>query len=167
MEIYSLIRANIKITLVSEGVEDLLNSFPPMSEAVAADLLQSLLKELNEKFATGLSLHVSTVRIPSGSSVVDNEQHNPTTLILIGASHASRLVDALEDQHVRLVDLTQPGWKLNPNNIQDKIEELREILDSTTAGEITVVFQLFDSSCFLGRTSSGVSVANRLHGDNM
>ena len=156
-----------KITLVSEGVEDLLNSFPPMSEAIEADLLQSLLKELNEKFATGLSLHVSTVRIPSGSSVVDKEQHYPTTLILIGASHASRLVDALEDQQVKLVDLTQPGWKLNPDNIQDKIEELRGILDSTTTGEITVVFQLFDSCCFLGRTSSGVSVANRLHGDNV
>ena len=90
----SLLGSN-KITIVSEGVENLIDSFPPMSEAIEAMLLKSLLKELNSKFAVGHSLNVSTVRILSGSSVVDNDQQIPVRLILISASHASRLVDAV------------------------------------------------------------------------
>jgi hypothetical protein len=70
-------------------------------------------------------------------------------LIVIGGSHASRTVAALENLEVEVVDLTTPGWTITEHNVEKLVPQLENVLAEETNLKDVVVYHMFDNSIFL------------------
>jgi hypothetical protein len=57
------------------------------------------------------------------NNVFDEENMDRTDLVLIGASHLSRIRKHLNGDQWNVLDLTKPGWRVNADNVKDLIDE--------------------------------------------
>jgi hypothetical protein len=85
---------------------------------------------------------------------VDNcqdEEEDPLLgkrIIMLGASHAVRMANILEDMGAIVVDLSIPGWKITSDNVSSQVEQLTSVLAESFDGETYIVYHLFDNSVF-------------------
>jgi len=127
----------------------LADSLESCSGELLAGLLATMCKELNSIFAVNLDEAPSTAK-------GRDEGHVATcpSLIVAGASHASRLVHSLLSSTENVVDMSISGWKLTASSAKDMAEEIHDHLDRE-AGKKVVVLQLFDNSIFYGTNCEG------------
>jgi hypothetical protein len=86
--------------------------------------------------------------------------------IIIGASHASRLANALEELGATIVDISVPGWKISESSVEDMKGELSSVLGEEFSGETFIIYQLYDNSMYWSCDEDGHRSLPVKSGDN-
>jgi hypothetical protein len=95
-------------------------------------------------------------------------QNEANRYILVGASHAGRLAEALDRQKYHVVDLSEPGWRASDFNVESICRSLRDCLaeaENRAEGKDVAILQLFDNCCYYSETTAGRSLPKRDHND--
>jgi hypothetical protein len=129
------------------------NVILPVPHDVQTEIITTLIGELNEKFSTELASPVSQEDLDMPFDYV--EACAGKRFIIIGASHASRLANALEDLELCVVDLSSPGWKLNSDSASNTAGQLEEILAEDNELQNVIVYLMFDNKSYIGINNSG------------
>jgi hypothetical protein len=77
-------------------------------------------------------------------------------MIVIGASHGTRIALAMEDLGAVVVDLSCPGWWITTENVSSMCQQLSTVLAETYDGETMIVYQLFDNNFYMVCDEDGV-----------
>jgi hypothetical protein len=123
----------------------------PLSEAVESELLNELILELNTKFMTDLAPLTSE----HGYTSHDENPAANLRYIIIGGSHASRLADCMDDQDIKVVDLTMPGWLITEKSIDKAVTDLVKVLEEDTELETVIIYHLFDNNVYFSVQPDG------------
>jgi len=101
----------------------------PGLDAVAThELLLALLHTLCSNFGCRANPEdMCLARVPAESEGTKDTPTTPIVLIVIGASHMSRIVPHLASRDYEIVDLTHPGWSLTDTNIGRVVDEIKKI----------------------------------------
>ncbi len=67
--------------------------------------------------------------------------------LTIGWSNATRLAEALANLGIDSYKLTTPGWKLNEENVEKIIPDLKEVIESIPK-EVPVIFFCLENTVF-------------------
>jgi len=134
------------------------------SEAEEAELVGILIQELNNKLAAGLSETVSTCRdiAVAGQGGSGAGTQTAPVYVIIGASHAGRICEMLEELGIPVHNLTRSGWRPTRENVQVATTELRRVLSQLRGREIRLVYQLLDNSIFLANKDGASTLPVRL-----
>ena len=82
---------------------------PELDEGQEHVIIETLVGELNRKFHVGLDTNFNTSReLGTEETEEDNQGDN---FIVVGSSHASRLVDALRAMGGSVTSLADPKWR--------------------------------------------------------
>jgi hypothetical protein len=76
-------------------------------------------------------------------------------VVLVGASHAMRLIDHLESANLRVIDSTAPGFRISESSIAELTADLAERVSDLDPENTVVVIQLLDNSVFECHTDQG------------
>jgi len=127
----------------------LLKSKERLSVEEEATILEALLKELNHRFF--LNLGTGQGARFTASECDDEEELSQVRLrvIVVGGSHGRRLLEAMEDMEVTVVDLTRPGFRVTHDRVSELAEKLERVLKEEHSGETLIVYHLLDNSCYL------------------
>jgi hypothetical protein len=142
---------------VSEGFGDQLSLCQPIEEGDEYELLNTMIEELNSKCGLELSQEYSLYR-PSISSEPERPEVFEDELekvIMVGASHSSRMTDELDDTCLEVVDISVRGWRLSEKTVEEKVKELTEIVSQCDEKRTTVVYQLYDNVSFFAKKADG------------
>jgi len=116
-------------------------------------MLTAMAKELNSVFAVNIDTTpdlAATKLRPSGAAGTPPAY----TVIIAGASHASRMAGALSELHENIIDMTIGGWKIDDEAVEEMAAGVAEHLADTT-GKAAVILQLFDNNIFFGKQQDG------------
>ena len=89
------------------------------------------------------------------SSVMGPPGSDGARYIVVGASHATRLANALADAVEKVMNLASPGWKLTDDSIDSTASLIRGEVEKVWGGDTIVVYQLYDSSVYFSSTRPG------------
>ena len=86
--------------------------------------------------------------------------------IVVGASHANRTAGWLEEKGASVINLAVPGWRITRPKVAELATRLQTALEKEGT-DCTVVYEMFDSNCFLARTEEGglVPICKRASGE--
>jgi hypothetical protein len=133
-------------SFVVSGFDNLKTAVEPMEEEEEKNLLALLIEELNDLYPVNLDTDFVCDRFTE-KNVFEEENMDRTDLVLLGASHLSRIRKHLNDDQWNVLDLTKPGWRVNADNVRDLIDDLAATVvnwDTTT-----VILQLYDNSVYM------------------
>ena len=135
-------------------------SIHAMDETKELLIITSLIKDLNEQFFLDLDANIETWRQKEMdetelSSVMGPPGSDGARYIVVGASHATRLANALADAGEKVVNLASPGWKLTDESIDSTASLIRGEVEKVWGGDTIVVYQLYDSSVYFSSTRPG------------
>jgi hypothetical protein len=133
-------------TFVSPGWEDLPRSLPSLGEKDEAAFRNVMLSELNVKFT--LQLDPCPITDRSCQLATDAPEEERACMVLVGASHAMRLIDHLELANLTVVHSTVPGFRITDSSIGELAAELAERVSDLDPDNTVVVIQLLDNSVF-------------------
>jgi hypothetical protein len=143
-----------KLSFLVSGFDNLKTAVEPMTEEDEKALLVLLLEELNSLYPLNLCTDVICDRFLE-DEVFTECAMDRTDLVLIGASHLSRLKNHFSPEKWNIVDLTVPGWRIKA----EWVERLAESISGTTANvnwdAATVIVQAFDNSVYMVGSPSG------------
>jgi hypothetical protein len=125
----------------------------PVDQTKERALIDSFIEDINSNFMCNLSLEYSTSH--DGTVAACAESAAATRIILVGASHASRLAGALRETGTEIADLSVLGWKISDDNVESSISLLREVVEEEWDGETIVLYELFDNSCYYSIGTDG------------
>jgi hypothetical protein len=112
-----------------------------------------MLSELNAKFA--LQLDPSPILDRSCQTTTDDPDKTRPCVVLVGASHAMRLIDHMESANLRVVDSTMPGFRVTEQSISEISVDLAERVSDLDPENTVVMIQLLDNSVFECHTDQG------------
>ena len=135
-----------KAIFTSPGWEEMATSLPPLSEEEEFAVISVMLEELNAKFALQLDPSPSTERSGFDSPPPDTDSKD--TLVLAGSSHAGRLAEAMMSTHLRVVDVSMPGFRVSENSVESLVTDLEEAMIGLDDASTVVLLQPFDNSIF-------------------
>jgi hypothetical protein len=121
------------------------------------ELVTCLLKDVNSVFYTGLDENPNLSRSASRPlSKVSQEKKKTSTeaTLTVGGSNATRLAEALANLGIDSYKLATPGWKLNKENAEKIVTDLKEILE-TIPKDAPVIFFCMDNTVFKVATAEG------------
>jgi hypothetical protein len=150
-------------TFVSPGWEDLPRSLPSLGEEDEAAFLNVMLSELNKKFALQLDTCPNTDRTTQFATEDPGEER--ACVVLVRASHATRLIDHLESANLAVVDSTMPGFRITEQSIAELSADLAERVADLDPENTVVLIQLLDNSVFECLTEQGDKVLPKRGGD--
>jgi hypothetical protein len=114
------------------------------------ELVTCLLKDVNSVFYTGLdenpNLSRSAAR-PLGKDSHEKKKSSTEATLTVGGSNATRLAEALANLGIDSYKLASPGWKLNKENVEKIVPDLKEILE-TIPKDAPVIFFCMDNTVF-------------------
>jgi hypothetical protein len=114
-----------KIRTISGSVDsELPEKITPVSSNAERQIVETMMKEIGEKFAVPVDLKPNLDRC-SGDTVFCKENSTNSRVFAIGGSHITRLVGPLAESGVSIVNLAIPGWKLTEDSAQDLRAKLR------------------------------------------
>jgi lysophospholipase L1-like esterase len=105
-------------------------------------------------------------REPSVSTVIGGGvQENVKWLVLVGASNLRAVAGHLQAEGFELINLTEPGWVISPENVADLLTKLKNL---PKCNNTAYVFDVFGNSCtrvslFDGTTSLPTRRADGYH----
>ena len=126
-------------------------SWNSADESTERALLSTLVSELNTKFSAGLDSNFSTSRDVRADTEEDDQSLD--SFIVVGGSHASRLVRALIRLGESVTCLAKPTWRLTDENVSESAKALADAVKGNS--EAVVLFQLFDSCIYFSSSSPG------------
>jgi hypothetical protein len=136
---------------VSEGWNSLPESVPSLSKAAEKDIVNTLLAMLNDAFEANLDLDPCLSR----DITEINEQRAADTadklILVIGSSHAANVVHALELQGANVRYLTDRGWKLSVDSINQAVNSLTEMECTPDL----ILIQVLDNNTFFVAKEDG------------
>jgi hypothetical protein len=122
-----------------------------------------MLSELNEKFALQLDTCPSTDR--TSQLATEDPEEERACVVLVGASHAARLIDHLESANLAVVDSTMPGFRITEQSITELSADLAERVADLDPENSVVLIQLLDNSVYECLTEQGNKVLPKRGGD--
>jgi hypothetical protein len=133
-------------SFVVSGFDNLKTAIEPMEEEDEKNLLAVLIEELNDLYPVNLDTDFICDRFTE-SNVFEEENMDRTDLVLLGASHLSKIRKHLNEDQWNVLDLTKPGWRISADTV-------KTLLDEVTAASVnwdttTVILQLFDNSVYM------------------
>jgi hypothetical protein len=120
------------------------------------ELVTCLLKDVNSVFYTGLDENPNMSRSASRPLSKDCHEKKKTSTeatLTVGGSNATRLAEALANLGIDS-KLATPGWKLNKENAEKIVPDLKEILE-TIPKDAPVIFFCMDNTVFKVATAEG------------
>jgi hypothetical protein len=127
---------------------------PALQKEEEGALLGKMLEELNLKFALQLDLKPSPDR--SGQEASDlHDPNNILNVVFAGGSHSSRILDSVQDESVRILDSTVPGFRLTEPATAEMAADIAEVCAELPDNNTVVVCQLFDNSIYYGAREEG------------
>ena len=120
-------------------------------ESTERALVSTLVSELNTKFSAGLDSNFSTSRDVRADTEEDDQSLD--SFIVVGGSHASRLVSALLRLGESVTCLAKPTWRLTDENVSESAKALADAVKGNS--EAVVLFHLFDSCIYFSSSSPG------------
>jgi hypothetical protein len=144
----------------SSGWDSVPATVAPMDSASEQMVLETFIGELNKDFPGNLDPRPSLVRDASFAAV-------PTSsIIVVGASLARRMADALRNESSRPVTYIQmPPWRVTAGTALAASEKLAEELKGKPAST-TVILQFLDGAAFYGEPEEGGLLPMRRDGSN-
>jgi hypothetical protein len=118
----------------------------PINDTDEGLIFELLAEVLNESFMTELAKEFNTDRERGADEAGTDSALDGKRFILIGASHASRLANALEELGATILDISVPGWKITESSVEDMKGELSSVLGEEFSGETFIIYQLYDNS---------------------
>jgi len=132
-----------RITHANRNLGDRPRVVLPVSPETERILALSLIKDLNKDLNLGLSLDLAMFRQAEDLEKVFDAADGGNVLV-VGASNARRLADALAENGVTCVSTAMPGWRLTSANANAMAERV-----GTMGEEDIVVLYCLDSSIFV------------------
>ncbi len=112
---------------------------------------------MNSVFFSGLdenpNLSWSAVR-PLAKEIHEKKKVSTEATLMVGGSNATRLAEALANLGIDSYKLASPGWKLNKENAEKIIPDLKEVLE-TIPKNAPVIFFCLDNTVFKVATEEG------------
>jgi hypothetical protein len=129
----------------------------PVHENDERCVMEQFVQELNQHFMTELAAEVCVDR----EAGVDEEEGEQDVLrgkrvIVVGASHGARIAMAMEDIGAIVIDLSCPGWRITPENVNSMGQQLTSVLAEKFDGETLILYQLLDNSFYLACDAAGI-----------
>ena len=143
------IRTREMAVFMAGGCCRLPDTVPAITGSRLHEIVGILTEELNGTFAVNLDAKPNLAASNKGGG-----RRGDITVVVVGSSHGSRLVSALENKDVDLVDMTKGGWTLSGEKAEVLAEELANQLEDLD-GQVVVIMQLFDNAIFFGRDKGG------------
>jgi hypothetical protein len=83
------------------------------------------------------------------SDVFEEGNMDRTDLVLLGASHLSKIRKHLNVELWNVIILTKPGWRISAETVGDLVAEVTKTAASVNWDAATIILQLFDNSIFM------------------
>jgi hypothetical protein len=108
----------------------------PVHENDERWIMEQFVQELNQHFMTELAAEVCVDR-EAGGDEEDGEQDvlHGKRVIVVSASHGARIAMAMEDIGAIVIDLSCPGWRITPENVNSMSQQLTTVLAEKFDGE--------------------------------
>jgi len=131
-------------------------SVKKLKKEAEEELLQALIYEIKSNHSIPLGENLSYERKPI-ATVVDSTQEK--TFILVGASHASRLMAALEMSSATCLQITMPSYAPNKGTVERATLELEQAI--TEDRNAVVIMLMLDNAAYYARTEEGALIPAR------
>jgi len=138
------------------GSSSLAGVMAPLAKTEAATLLSAMTKELNDEFVVNVDTKPDLCVEDRGAIVGKDDK---ITIIVVGASHASRLVDSMGELQQEVIDLTSGGWTIDEESATSMASEIADQL-AGISGKKAVIFQMFDNSIYYGKDQNGRRISS-------
>jgi len=134
---------------VSAGWGSLPCKLLPLDQKSETKIIDCFLNELNKNYDLDLEVNVSLSR---GLDAPAHDQ--PLNILVVGASHASRLAVQLDLLGHNVTQITHPGWRATRDKVNKMTEEVMTAASELSADTL-VIFWLYDNSLYFARTEEG------------
>jgi hypothetical protein len=139
------------------GWQNLPAALEALTEKKEKELITCLIKDVNSVFFSGLDenpyLSRSAAR-PMAKEIQGKTKVSTDATLTVGGSNAMRLAEALANLGIDSYKLATPGWKLNKENAEKIVPDLKEILE-TIPQDAPVIFFCLDNTVFKVATAEG------------
>ncbi len=135
-------------SFVVSGFDNLKTAIEPLDEDDEKNLLAVLIEELNDLYPVNLDTDIICDRFMD-SNVFEKANMDRTDLVLLGASHLSKIRKHLNEELWNIIDLTKPGWRINAETVKTMMAEVTVTAASVNWEGATVILQLFDNSVYM------------------
>jgi hypothetical protein len=156
-----------EVSFLSPGYSKLTVSLEPLEAADEVNILLDLIRELNSNFIMDLYEDIEMIdkNIQEEDVVTSEQQHK--SFLVVGNSHASCLICALEDLGHEAKLISTAGWADNHdtnNSIAQLIKEEVELSES----ELVIIYMLYDNEVYIveqedGELTSPIKIGGRFH----
>jgi len=140
---------------VSAGWGSLPCRLLPLDQSSEKKIVDCFINELNSNFDLELEDSVSLSR---GLETTSLDKH--LSILVVGASHASRLAVQLELLGHRVEQITHPGWRATKDKIANMTSEVMSAASRMPA-DCLIIYWLFDNSLYFARTEEGGLIPTR------
>ena len=130
-----------KQTWVSEGWVDIPNGIKPMDKQTEKLIIEVLVTELNLKFPFHFDPSPMTEPLPGQAM---EESKKELLVIIVGASHAARLAEALGGTGYRVERVSTPNWRPTAAEMKKVADDLTAVVSSYAVFKIVLIFQHLD-----------------------
>jgi hypothetical protein len=146
----------------SGGWEDLPNGAHPMDSATEGSLINTFITEINTKFSKNLDPTPSLNRaakecVTSAQGGISNAKRS---FIVVGASHAARLAEALRQQGHTVAVVSTPSWRPTATWIETAAKELTGLC-ANASPDTLILFQFLDCAAYYAKTEEGDLLPSR------
>jgi hypothetical protein len=145
-----------KIICESPWYNDVPEKVDPVSETDERNIFEQFVQELNSLYMTDLALEVSADREYVEDGTDQQDILHGKRIVVIGASHGTRIALALEDLGAVVVDLSCPGWRVTASSVATMCQLLSSVLTEDFDGETLIIYQLFDNNFYMACDDEGV-----------
>ncbi len=153
-----------KASFVVSGFDNLKSAIEPLEEEDEKSLLSVLVEELNGLYPVNLDTDIICDRFME-SNVFEEANMDRTDLVLLGASHLSKIRKHLNEEQWNIFDHTKPGWRINADTVKELVNEVTVTAASVNWDTTTVILQLFDNSIYMvGGQGGEKTLPKRDHG---
>ncbi len=125
--------------------------------------ITALIRDLNKSFALSLDESPGFNRSPT-ASVLTVGGGKKMRFVVLGASHASRLANALAGSDFEVIDLSDRRWKLSKLGVEELVGKFEGLLPGLDR-DFQLVLSVLDSALYWGETDEGAALAKK-HEDN-
>jgi hypothetical protein len=102
---------------------------------MALEIVTCMSNELNEHFMAELGQPIVAENEGGNPPLEEQNQFSNLRLVFVGRSHAYPMAAAADNLGLDIENLAEPGFRVNDSSIENKVEQLRDILDVTAYGD--------------------------------
>jgi hypothetical protein len=136
-------------TISGETPDPVPNKIRPISEQAEREIIYPIMGEIADEYAVDIQLAPVLDRC-SGDLVFAESDPDQQKIIVIGASHATRLVGA--EGGLPVINLAKPGWVLDSASVSDIAAKVKK--HNPGPGDIVLINPL-SNSVFCGSDDTG------------